>query len=1708
MILVLSKEETFLCVLENDNSDACPYKDDIHHEKLNDSYSTYPFSVPLYHDDAKFLVRENKVVIQDLDGNSLMFTIKDTEIDTNSNLKHVQTLNSGLELLGKRIMPQTIQATDVNDILDRYLDGTRWKRGRTDWAGTRTVVIEQVQTAVKSIHDLRSLFDLELQYRVELKNGKISDRYVDLVERIGNFTGKRIENAKDLIEVRIKEHSNDLYTALVGVGPQQDDGTPMTFADVEWSIANGDPLDKPLGQAWLGDPDALEKWGIEGVHITGEYVYSGSSDITPIKLLELTYEQLKKSIEPVETFEIKFADLENVIAGDGEDYSHEKVRMGDTITVYHYGIDDSTAIQARVIELKRSKSNPLAGEMILGDYKRIALKKSPIIESIQKRLLNYETVLGAQKKADNAKVIAIDTASLDATSKANAAQQAAEEYAFAKAEAERIKAEAYADGIVSAEEQARINDANEKLAVAKSHAEQKAADAQGAAELYTRQQLTNYVSAITYNQEISDIQSQIDGNITSWFYNYEPTLSNEPVSLWTTNEIKNNHLGDLFYNTSNGYSYRFSLENGVYTWILLKDSDVQKALADAAKAQDTADSKRRTFVNQPVSPYDVGDLWVQGTNGEIMKCQTAKAQGQTFSSANWIKASKYTDDSRAVQAEENAIAYTNTQVSQLDEEITHQLTLIEQNASDILLRAEKTVVEGIDSRLTSAVASIQTNAEQISLRVTKTEFDNLQIGGRNLIRKSRIDVEGTPMTTDGEYAFYKPLASGNWRISEFTQREKGIYSLSFWAKVATAGTIMVDICDGYNTDFNLTTEWQYFKMENKNVTSGYLGATYYGFIDFFAKTNVGTLYLKEVKLENGTKCTGFSPAPEDIDSDISGLDGRITTAESSITSNAEQIQLRVTKSTYDTDINNSGGLKARMSSAESSITQNANNINLKVSKDGVISSINQTAETIKIAASKIDINGAVTFSSFDSTTKGVLSNADASIINANPNFLDWTGTYPSGYSGLSGTGMSKVSSGNGMGNAVKYVVALNTNSYLSPNQITNQPYYQYVTVETTFMLESGTIDGAGVLFRYNATANSDHKIHLKDLIASPTLNKWYTVSKIIKQATTPSGFTGYTIFPMGGWTSFIGTITAKTIQFDSVKTRPSTEQEIASYENDVTISGSKSTWDRASNINSNGTFNTSKLSGTVSDSQVASATKWNNAESLLNSWKSGTTLINGGMLATNSVFATSMVLSDWTNLCENPDFELDNVGSSPRGYTNVYGRVADISAFSGGNGSNRALEIDSRNGANADAYSSNLIPVQAGQQFYVEFEGRHLNTVGTGSTGVGFRTYDEKRVAQSTWVQVATFGSAKTTVFTKKSGSYTVPSGVGYLQIFITFANNAETTNKFYVDNIRINRKSAGELIVDGAVTADKINVTSLAALSANLGKVNAGEITGSSFTTTGTEGTIDIRNDFVHSVKTLSGSTDKSSSRLTSVIVSVRETSADLALLRSAAYLKSNQLEFEGLYGTYTHYEKNGFNGVARNETTLVNHSYSMEFDPYIQGFEFSAPNGLGINGQSRMTSDSSYFRVLSPNGGANQMRFASNGEFALYQNGSYRHLFKPDGSKIGGSIEIEGKVWGMSPIDSPQVKISLLLTDIELTEGIETTIAYEERFYKATANIAIFPSNPNVEVITKLDGSFTVVASKDCKTDFFVIGERLGYEGTYFTDMDAVYGNAEGVV
>ena len=191
-------------------------------------------------------------------------------------------------------------------------------------------------------------------------------------------------------------------------------------------------------------------------------------------------------------------------------------------------------------------------------------------------------------------------------------------------------------------------------------------------------ELTNFANATTKN--LKELQNQVDGNITTWFFNGVPTTENKPANEWIEEKDKINHLGDLYYDQNTGYAYRWAYENETYDWSKIVDADVVKALAVANSAKDVADSKRRVFLETPSPPYDCGDLWIK--DGELYRCQTSKEDTETYEDNDWIIATKYTDDTKANEVGENLTILSGT-VTEIREDVDN-LTTTMTNTTELI----------------------------------------------------------------------------------------------------------------------------------------------------------------------------------------------------------------------------------------------------------------------------------------------------------------------------------------------------------------------------------------------------------------------------------------------------------------------------------------------------------------------------------------------------------------------------------------------------------------------------------------------------------------------------------------------------------------------------------------------------------------------------------------------------------------------------------------------------------------------------------------------------------------------------------------------------------------------------------------------------------------------------------------------------------------
>lgn len=232
---------------------------------------------------------------------------------------------------------------------------------------------------------------------------------------------------------------------------------------------------------------------------------------------------------------------------------------------------------------------------------------------------------------------------------------------------------------------------------------------------------------IKKSDTITDLQNQIDGAIETWFYDGVPTLKTEPASGWDTDMMKN-HLGDLYYDNKTGKAYRFAKDGSTYKWIIITDTELTKALEDSRQALKDAKSKRRIFGSQPVPPYDVNDMWVNATypsdgstyKNEILKCSTAKTEGEKFDIADWKLASKYTDDTKAEEAKKAAekaqeeIKTTQSNLNALGRTVTENKKTFDSYVKDGYLEPSEIAAMAQDSkRLEDAFAAAEKSYNEV-----------------------------------------------------------------------------------------------------------------------------------------------------------------------------------------------------------------------------------------------------------------------------------------------------------------------------------------------------------------------------------------------------------------------------------------------------------------------------------------------------------------------------------------------------------------------------------------------------------------------------------------------------------------------------------------------------------------------------------------------------------------------------------------------------------------------------------------------------------------------------------------------------------------------------------------------------------------------------------------------------------------------------------
>jgi phage minor structural protein len=368
-IWIANPQDVIVAGLSNGSADACPFWDDVRTEQLQPYKDTFEFKVPMDHATAAFIAPQNQVIFAD-QGAYRLFTIKtvdEVSAPQGQRYRRAYCEAAAYELNGYVYRPGTLNTT-VSGMLDSVLTSTRWTRGTVyDTAGTKTLELKTYPTVLKGIHDIAALWGVEVSFEVTLTSGQvmsIASRKVHMWQQRGKATYKVFEYAKDILGVKRIADSIPMYTALVGLGASNDDGSFVTIAPV-----NG-------GVDWIGNDTARALYGIRRDatnvdHILGVYQDPDEADAT--SLLAKTQTALAEVCQPAFTYDVDAAMLDKLPQQVSSDptapFQHELVELGDTVLVKDFTFQPPLALSARVIALSRHYTDPLKDKATLGQYR-------------------------------------------------------------------------------------------------------------------------------------------------------------------------------------------------------------------------------------------------------------------------------------------------------------------------------------------------------------------------------------------------------------------------------------------------------------------------------------------------------------------------------------------------------------------------------------------------------------------------------------------------------------------------------------------------------------------------------------------------------------------------------------------------------------------------------------------------------------------------------------------------------------------------------------------------------------------------------------------------------------------------------------------------------------------------------------------------------------------------------------------------------------------------------------------------------------------------------------------------------------------------------------------------------------------------------------------------------------------------------------------
>ena len=926
MIFILNRNEKVINVLkEYSGAEGSPtFFDDVFSQELSTGAETFQFSTLDINYISSDLVVGNYVAFQDQDKNFKLFQITQVETYHEDSLYiRVFAECAGLELLNSVFRSRNLVSCNLERFVKSVTEDTSWTLGSLFICSTSLDLELDNENVYSLLQRVVPLYGGELSFRVEIKNGRIVGKYVDVVQYRGKVTGKRFTFGRDIQSLSRKVDSSELFTALIGVG-----NNGITFKDIQ-----SEEINKPLGQDFVVDEEAYKRYNSRGYHLMGLFHFDTDS---PEELLLQTHKELQKLKTPKVEYEVSVA-LLNELLGNVED----KVRIGDTVAIVDNYFNPPIHLMARVSKLEKSFSNPNSDTCTLANFVEV---KSNITDEMRKLASELEGFVNSrfpigtndiQNGAVTGDKIYRNTITTDhlIADSIDANKIKAESIESKHIKADQIEARHIkADQINTNHLQAESIDAT-KIQAESIQSEHIIANAIKSKHIDTGSITTDKLEAGSVTAD--KIQA---GSITAGSgIIADGAIGSAQISHLEANKIKSGTIDTSLvtivgaeghveisgnqimvndkgknrvtmgeYRTGNGDEVKFGLlvrdEDGETVMIDGKgvhNAGITDGAIDDNKVSDSANiSGTKLNINSVIR--EVNENGTESIKGTKVVVGDRSLEVELSEQKNTI-----TEHGKEISTQKSEIQALDDQIKlKVDNQTFTEATNAINNKIDTTkdeVKEENKVytdlqIDYVNKGLQKNTSEINVLKDEISTKVTQADIDrtvaNIKLGGRNLILNSKVEES----SNENEFAIRKALQLN----SETT------YTLSANAcmKNNNSSSQLVIILSPDNGSWEQTLVFEpNGKTEIKEVT-------------FSTTENVGENIIVKAtcrpsaisedssvatinwyKLEEGTKATDWTPAPEDIDGIITDkiqiVEDKINTVESSINQTLDGIKLNV-----------------------------------------------------------------------------------------------------------------------------------------------------------------------------------------------------------------------------------------------------------------------------------------------------------------------------------------------------------------------------------------------------------------------------------------------------------------------------------------------------------------------------------------------------------------------------------------------------------------------------------------------------------------------------------------------------------------------------------------------------------------------------------------------------------------------------------------------